>query len=74
MSIIDYYFRVVMWWQGDLLVVRRFGRKITINLSLYFFVGFVNTVTGSVKVVVTSSNLDKENKDHCNILKEICKP
>ena len=46
------------------LVSRPFGGEITINLSLYFFIGFVNTVTGSVKVVVTSSNLDKENKDH----------
>ena len=46
------------------LVSGPFGGEMTINLSLYFFIGFVNTVTGSVKVVVTSSNLDKENKDH----------
>ena len=56
------------------LVSRPFGGEMTVNLSLYFFVGFVNTVTGSVKVVVTSSTLDKENRDHYNILKEICKP
>ena len=49
-------------------------RSRSVNVSLYFFVGFVNTVTGSVKVVVTSSNLDKEDRDHYNILKEICKP
>ena len=48
----------------NVLVSRPFGGEITINLSLYFFIGFVNTVTGSVKVVVTSPNLDKENKDH----------
>ena len=46
------------------LLSRPFVGEMTINLSLYFFIGFVNTVTGSVKVVVTSSNLDKENKDH----------
>ena len=57
-----------------MLVSRPFGGKMTVNLSLYFFVGCVNTVTGSVKVVVTSLNLDKENRDHYNILKEICKP
>ena len=38
-------------------------------MSLYFFVGFVNTVTGSVKVVVTSSNLDKEDKRNMQTIK-----